>query len=62
MKMLSLFRGNKSSNARDDIVLPDDIEPKNDEKLFDKDEDSCSCCLVIVRIGLILIIIISDGG
>ena len=28
MKMLSLFRGNKSSNSRDDIV-PDDIEPKN---------------------------------
>lgn len=28
IKMLSLFRGNKSSNSRDDIV-PDDIEPKN---------------------------------
>ena len=47
MKMLSLFRGNKSSNSRDDIV-PDDIEPKNDEKLFDKEEED-SCCFVIVR-------------
>ena len=41
-----------SSNSRDDIV-PDDIEPKNDEKLFDNDkEDEDSCCFVIVRIGV----------
>ena len=51
---ISLFRGNKSSNSRDDIIPDDDdIEPKNDEKLFDKEEDSC--CFVIVRIGVIII-------